>query len=291
MIVEFTVKNFKSIEEETFSLTTSNKVKELPDNTFCVNKENLVSSCIIYGRNASGKSNVLKALDYIRSMVLLSSNFKHTDKIVYYEPFKFDINLQKKPCEFEIIFITSEKIKFEYNFSFDSNKIISESLFYFPKNKAVKLFTRELNSISYGDHYKGSKKDIENDLLENQLFLSKSANRNIYLLKEAYIYLIENFILLDNHDFYNENILNKNWYEAILDEESKKLKKNLINLLNYADVNILSFEVNKISKILLPDEITKDMREKISNMIDKKPYKIETYHKLFESEKEIGQEK
>lgn len=291
MIVEFTVKNFRSIEEETFDLRTSNKVKELPDNIFSINRDSLVSSCIIYGRNASGKSNILKALNDLTVMIRLSSNFKHGEEIVYYEPFKFDTNLQKKPCIFEIVFITIEKIKFEYKFSFDSNKIISESLFYFPKNKAVKLFDREINNISYGDHYKGSKKEIEKDLLENQLFLSKSSNRNIPLLKEAYLYFVKNLQTFTYHDSDTEKIINRNLYQTIFNDESKKLKKNLINLLKSADINILDFEVNKISKASISDEIPNDIREKVSSMIENNPYRIETYHKLFNTEKEIGIEK
>lgn len=287
MILEFTVKNFRSIEDETFDLTGSNKIKEFNDNVRNLDKStDVLKSLIIYGRNASGKSNLLNAINLLRVLVCSSSDFKHSQEVLGYEPFTFDLSLVNKPTEFEIVFITKDNLKFKYNIVFNLQKIISEALYYFPKNKPAKLFLREENKpISYGEHYSGSKKAIENDLLPNQLFLSKSAKNNINLLREAYVFFlleIEIYIFEDNNI---DNFLLNTFSKFIFENKDKDFKVNINRLLQASDVNIIDFKIEKYdyNKIKNSEVIPKE----IINKIEENPYSIRTYHKSFENENEV----
>ncbi|MEK7432889.1 MAG: AAA family ATPase, partial [Cyanobacteriota bacterium] len=246
MILEFTVKNFRSIENETFDLTSSKKIKEFPDNIRNIHNSDILTASIIYGRNASGKSNLLLAFLYLRLFVHNSNESKHLDKIIYYQPFEFDSLLKDKAVEFEITFITKDNLKFNYKISFNQKKIIFEALYYFPSNKPAKLFLREENKpISYGENYSGNKKNIENDLLENQLFLSKSATSNVNFLKEAYLFFKEEIYAHVFHESYLDEESINMFAEMIFTNKNIHFKENITNLLNAGDVNITKFEVEK----------------------------------------------
>ena len=132
MLVKFSVKNFRSFKDKsTLSMNAStrsddNEYKEL--NTFDVNenllpKENtLIKSATIYGPNASGKSNVLKAIKYMKDAVILSTAF---DVIKHNEPFAF--SKETTPTSFEIEFIKKD-IFYNYSFSVLNGMIINEKL-------------------------------------------------------------------------------------------------------------------------------------------------------------------
>lgn len=271
MIIEFKIKNYNSIEELTFNLSTSNKVKEYTNNISIIDNLSILNSCIIYGRNASGKSNILKALNGLFNFVLSSDDKKHSEKISIYFPFYFDTKLSNQHTEFELIFLTKEDLKFKYNIKFDSQKILYEALYYYANSKPSKLYIREEGKpLSYGEHYKGIKKTIEDNLLENQLFLSKSASNNIQYLKEAYLYF-ENF-----RYFYvlHQDSMDYNIIQFILSElynsKDNSFKDNLITLLKASDTNIDDLKIYK-------------------NEIDKN-YNIGMQHKLFENNELVGNE-
>ena len=192
MILSLKIENFRSIKEPlVLDLTTENRLKEneLPYNSFIENETKILRSLLIYGRNASGKSNILLAFQALTYLVEKSDSFKHAGKIGPYEPFLFDSKSKENPVKFEIDFITVEnKTKFKYVISFNKSEIIFEGLYIFPNGTQAKLFERDKSKIIYGDNYKGVKKKIEDDLLPNQLFLSKSSTSNIKYLDECYLY-------------------------------------------------------------------------------------------------------
>lgn len=283
MILELTIKNFKSIENETIDFRAENKIKEFEENVRVIGKDSFLTSNIFYGRNAAGKSNFLEALDVITFLVTNSSNFKHNEIIYTYNPFKFDAKLENKPTEFDVLFITKGK-KFKYNIIFNQEKILYESLYFYSSNKASKLFIRELNKpISYGELYSGNKKIIEKDLLSNQLFLSKSASYNIELLKEAFLFFDDNLFTFIIHDTNFDEIALEVFYKNLDNTDKEKIS----NILRAGDVNIFDFEIKKHEKeqINLPSNIPNDIKDFINNY---NKMEIFTYHKTFNENNEIG---
>src|SRR5690606_1816501 len=132
MILSLKIENFRSIKEPlSLDLISEKRLKEdnLLFNTFIEKDIEILRSLLIYGRNASGKSNVLLALKALTYLVEKSDSFKHEDKIGPYEPFLFDSNSKEKPVKIEIDFITVEnKTRFKYIISFNNSEIISEGL-------------------------------------------------------------------------------------------------------------------------------------------------------------------
>ena len=175
MLVRFSVKNFRSFKDETtLSMIAStrnddNEYKEL--NTFDVDfnllpKENtLIKTATIYGPNASGKSNVLKAIKYMRDAVVLSTAF---DVIKHNEPFAFD--KESTPTSFEIEFIKSN-IFYNYSFSILNGVIVYEKL-----SKRIErlttVFERNNNELKVSGVNAATQKFI--NVLPTILFLSQA---------------------------------------------------------------------------------------------------------------------
>jgi len=177
MLLEFTVENYLSIKEPiTLSMIASKQDKDNCENI--INPELLekskavLKSAVIYGANASGKSNVIKAFGFMREFIIeKSKNILPIDptKTV---PFKFDEETPKLPSRFEVTFIQDE-IKYFYGFSLDNDKIYEEYLYHYPKEKQAVVFERKNTT-----EYKNEKKSLTKITSENKLYLITLAQNN-----------------------------------------------------------------------------------------------------------------
>lgn len=288
MILSFKIENFRSVKEPLIiDLTTEKRLKEkdLQDNSFIQNENELLKSLLIYGRNASGKSNVLLALRALSYLIQESDSFKHEDKLDPYEPFVFDTEYVNKPVKFEIDFITlKSKIKFKYILSFNANEILYEALYVYPSGFKAKLYERKKKKISYGEYYKGAKKKIEDDLLPNQLFLSKSATSNVKYLDECYVYFSRFIYVSTIHDTEYDKAIIRSFSELLKDDD--KLKSNMLELLKAADTTIRDFKIIENEKeIKFPNTFPDDLKKQI---LESQKYEVRTSHTLFENGKEVG---
>ncbi|MHC4646126.1 MAG: AAA family ATPase, partial [Planctomycetota bacterium] len=135
MLVEFRVKNFRSFrDEQVLSLVASNDTV-LDGNCATDGKLRLLKAAGIYGPNASGKSNLIKAIYIMRDIVLNSANYKPGKKLPV-QPFLLDDESQKKPSSFEVIFYYGD-IRYQYGFSATNERIREEWLLAYPKGRAM----------------------------------------------------------------------------------------------------------------------------------------------------------
>lgn len=145
MLIEFSVSNFRSFRErKTFSMVAAprmhkgNKVfkPELTGEKF----PNLLKVAVIYGPNASGKSNLLKALDVIQQMA--NRNPNQTDTGLPVAPFRFDAVLTNQPSVFEVHFIHAG-LRYQFDLSVTTERIVQERLVVFPKGVETLLYNRQ----------------------------------------------------------------------------------------------------------------------------------------------------
>lgn len=180
MLIDFSVENFLSIKEEVcFSLLASSD-KSLDNNLItgekALKKDSLLRSAVLYGANASGKSNVIKALDNLKYLVVTSSK-NIPDQNIRFLPFKLDEKCLSKPSKFNINFVQGG-IRYNYKVSFTSEKVIDESLYYYPKGTEAIIFERN-DTINYRFTIDKSKqKGMAERTLENVFYLSNSAQQN-----------------------------------------------------------------------------------------------------------------
>jgi len=182
MLIEFTVGNFRSFKEPVTLSMVAAKIKARDqkindNNTFTTNnKLTLLTSAAVYGANASGKSNLIRALEFMRQFVLTSANESQPGEPIRVEPFQFSTETDTKPSFFEIVFLLNG-IQYRYGFEANQKQIISEWLFSVPSTKEATLFVREGKIIKQTAKFKEGKR-LESKTRANALFLSVAAQFN-----------------------------------------------------------------------------------------------------------------
>ncbi|SFD64492.1 hypothetical protein SAMN05518672_102765 [Chitinophaga sp. CF118] len=288
MILQFEFRNYRSVRDwQVFSLLADKATSGNEDAVVLKNNVHVLSSAIIYGRNASGKSNLLKAITALQYLVITSSRNKVGSKIPEYEPYKLDVKNLAEPVEFKIEFIAEDNIKYRYEIGYTETAIQYEKLHFYPKTQRAKLFEREGMQIVYGDRLTGRKKDIEHTLYENQLYLSKVGSEKLQSLYYPFQFFSQLLFSYLDHDSSIENTL-IHLYSARLGSENHKLfSDNLTKLIKAADINIESFifRDNQIDPDTLPEGMSEVEKRAF---IDRYKFQAGTSHKLFDSDKEVG---
>lgn len=262
MLIEFSAENFRSIKDRiTFSMLTArgnSKEYNLIKVKKCPNVKRLLKSCVIYGANASGKTNVIVALSVIKKMVKYSKDMNRGDTFYEYDPFILDIENENKPTFFEINFIKNSK-EYKYSFSYNKDRIISEELSYQIKNEEVFFFKRkdkefepftDPEDLNFLFRHTG----------ENVLFLSKANNEY-----EPFGEIFEWFSKSLNPIGPTSNFYDINTLDFMLKSNENKAK--VLNLLTYADFDISNI-VGEIKKIYVSDLRAKE--QQILSLIDDK---------------------
>lgn len=281
MLVEFSTANFRSLRgRQTFSLTVA-KGNELAEmNTFetmAHNKFHLLRSAAIYGPNAGGKSNFLRALRTMRSIVLKSAVKQHGDKIPV-TPFLLSKNTRHSPSEFEVTFII-DKVRYQYGFSATDERIHEEWLLAYPKgrpqmwfsriwNKQTKTYDWELN-----DNLLGEKKLWQKSTRDNALFLSTAVQLNSEQLQPIYDWFKSTLRMTGTDGWHSE-------FTTSLCEKNEKTQ--VMDFLHAADLNIedVLVEQKPFDPTELPDDMPEPLKDLITgNMKDKKLTKTRTVHK------------
>jgi len=171
MILEFTVGNFLSFKDKKTLTLEAGSIKELKDNVVREGKYKILRSAVIYGANSSGKSNFIKALEFMVKTVKNSSKHNSTDKLNA-KPFLLSTETEDKPSYFEILFLSEGK-RYRYGFELDNNRIHSEWLYIQEKDskKEILYFIRTLEGIGVADIFEDAK-GLEGRTRDNALFIS-----------------------------------------------------------------------------------------------------------------------
>ena len=187
MIINFSIQNFGSIKDKQTLSFEADASQHLED-TYVVHTagKRLLKLALIYGANASGKTTVLKALDFLRDLVV-NPKEKKTD-ILDFSPHLFDAQTPQQPTELSIEFV-HEEVCYQYEIAFTHQAIISEAL-YIDTFERVLIYSRttdieeQLTKISFGDKItidKNAQKVLELNTLWNNTVLGGFLKTNINL--------------------------------------------------------------------------------------------------------------
>lgn len=196
MIISLRLTNFYSMRDDavldfTAEATSRTATKTLPENLIEFSGDHFVNIIGLFGSNAAGKSNIIKAIDFCRRLVL-ESHLNNEGSEFDFEPFKFDAD---KPSEFYIDFVT-EGVEYEYSFSLYNGQVQKESLYYFPNKRRAKVFTRD-NVVTY-THRKGTIQrptEVENNTGDKTLFLSRASSMNRPLAQIVYRFFLNEMVV------------------------------------------------------------------------------------------------
>ena len=171
MLVNFTVKNFRSFKfERTFRMEAS-AIKEHKESVIHRGKYDMLPLAVFYGANSGGKSNLIESIATMRNIVIRSVRLNEGDKLPY-DPFALDETSEQLPTFFEIQFIKDEVV-YRYGYEYNRDEIISEWLYekrFGEKEYELFVRSRDLIDVSSKRFPEGEgKEDLTNS---NRLFLS-----------------------------------------------------------------------------------------------------------------------
>ena len=237
MLIEFSVKNFLSFKDKvTLSMEKGNGDENL-DNVITKDGLDLLKTAAIYGANASGKSNLLKAFTCAILMVRNSNLIPVGGKWIFLKPFLFDETTKNNPSEFEFFFIAND-VKYRYFFSANADRIYDEILDAYYTQKPTNIFTRTKTNIYEFNSDKNKLESLKAKNTENKLFLSTATNWNYEKTKDAYLWFSN---VIDTYDSFN-NISDQDLKEYSNDNEN--LKGFALKLLKEADILIKDIHVD-----------------------------------------------
>jgi uncharacterized protein len=240
MLIEFSVENYRSFREQVTLSMIAAKLRARDeqldqDNVITVSdKLSLVRSVAIYGANASGKSNLIKAFAMMRDFVRNSARGQAEDAIPV-EPFLLDKETTHQPSTFEIVFLL-DNIQYRYGFSATPERVLLEWLYYVPKSHEVKLFTREDAILDLGTQFREGRRLAEKTR-KNALFLSVVAQFNGEISEKVVHYIRSHYFISENKDSYNVSETTK----YLKDDAYHNQIKNIIKTLDL-DIEDIQYE-------------------------------------------------
>ena len=265
MLLQFYFSNYRSFEGEGILDMRASGSNELSSHIRNNLNEKVLPITAIYGANASGKSSVFEAFQFMALCVLESLSFSDDNKKNPYklkvDSFKFSKS-REKPSEFEINYIDKKgkkELYYNYGFKIDNSGILEEYLASNTKTGVKRnedytyIFKREKNQKLYLDSsIEKFRENLEISLKEKTLLVSLGAKLNIDEFIRVRTWFINTEVINFSNSLYGaflENILPNNIIE------SEEVRKNLISFINSFDDSIIDIEVEKISAI---DENDKD---------------------------------
>ena len=280
MIINFNIKNFGSIKDQQTLSFEAEKTNRLEDFYISkVGKHRLLKIALIYGANASGKTTILKALDFLRDLVLRPAENK-TEELDF-QPFLFDKYTTNKNTILSIEFLQN-KIRYFYEVEFCNIAIVKETLKYFNPNKST-IFNRttdlktQYTEIKLGGKIKIQKtalKTLEANTLWNNTVLGGYLKTNIEIeeLKDVTgwfkDYLRRMIYPKSELDTFVISLINKN----------KIKKENVLRILRKADLNISNILIEEKEENI-PDGLL-ELLEKSSEIPEKELRKIKLRKKI-----------
>ncbi len=208
MLLEFRFKNFRSfMDEGVFSLVPTADKTNLVKNT-AETKNTSVPRILkvagIYGANASGKSNLVKAMQLMRAIVAQSAMFQ-PDQLLPAQPFRLSKGKTEEPTEFEITFFHDE-VRYQFGFEFNSKQITSEWLIAYKSSKPQTWYSRDYVNDKQAYEYKfgtnllGAKTLWRDATRPNSLFLSTAIQLNSEQLKPVFDWITKHLVIFNNFE-------------------------------------------------------------------------------------------
>jgi uncharacterized protein len=256
MLIEFSVGNYRSFKEVvTFSMVAA----PIPvgdniagkNNIFSATKETeLLKSTAIYGANASGKSNLVRAISFMKDFTINSVGSRITSEIET-ESYRLNIESEKEPSYFEIVFIIGTT-RYRYGFEVDRYSVKSEWLYQTLRTKESQLFDRENSKFKvFGKFSEG--RTLENKTRKNALFLSVVAQFNGDIATGVIDWFNELNIFnnLDDDDYDNATI------DALIEGHRTQ---DLIGLVTSLDLGIKDIQMIKTPMPEFPGVISYEVK-------------------------------
>ena len=297
MLIDFSVTNYRSIlERQTLSMAASSYFKELEAlNTFDVGLADkvprLLRSTVLYGPNASGKSTLIQALNFVQDCILNSQKESQSGDVIGTVPFKLTADSRAADSAFEVTFV-EQGVRYEYGFCCNRERFTEEWLFAYPLGRAQKWFHRVFDAKAGKDVYKFSKsfegdrkrQDWKAQTRSNALFFSTAIQLNNEQLKPAFAWFQQRLKVMGSA----HNLAAGYTADRCKDDA---IKSRVIEFINSADLSIADIRLDELlfSTEMLPKKLPVAVRDElVHGMTGKKmPARVTFIHKDIQTQEAI----
>lgn len=278
MLISFTLENYRSFKDKHMVICQPNEnITKYPNNIYTKDDGEYLKIISIFGHNAAGKSNIIKAIECLKILIMMKNDEIKDRLVELYDPFMYDETMHGKPTFFEVEILSNNQI-IRYNISFNNKKIISEYLsilnnegkeiiildykgkkFYYQpqdsqysKNLVAKLLKdTQLNNANQ-DVQNILKSIINEGVVKSQVSIASFKLRELIVLKEPAAVLLEKFfsnqLIIINNNFVTmleiflvskHNLIGKIFHKGKeLDNNLNILKNNMMKFIKHADLYI-----------------------------------------------------
>ncbi|MDY4095953.1 MAG: ATP-binding protein [Lachnospiraceae bacterium] len=283
MLIQFNFKNYKSFRDEVSLDLSATKITEHESHVVEIANDKLLKVAAIYGANASGKSNVYDAFDYMTYYVAESFNFggeedsrrKKENEYVKVVPFLFDEKSRKEETTFEVFYVDNAENSgrtYQYGFALKEDEVIEEWLYSKAKtarnNYRTIFYRKKGEELEMNGFSKNHVENIKVSLNKETLIVSLGSRLKIPKLKKIRDWFLNNEIL-DFGDpaenFFRSRVLPEDFVD------SKEVQLNVVKYFASFDEAIKGFNVEKLQQ-----EEEKDTGKR---------YKIDALHQMTNSQK------
>ncbi len=272
MLINFKVENFYSFREEVnFSMIPSREKTHRQDHVFSTGRSlsnrDLLRAAVLYGANASGKSNFIKAFEFAEKLITRGTR---PSRSIGSSAFKLDASSRSKPTYFYFEIQTTSRM-YCYEFAITSQEIVSEHLFEITLKSKKLLFSRRSNDKSsdfeFGQTIENQKKDVKQlyyfvaeGTRNNQLYLTETADRNLDLFQELYDWFDKTIRI-----FTPRSISHGVEFRLQSDRKFKRFLKNLLETYDPSVAHIETKFVNANSFSGIPASVLDDVKDKVDD--------------------------
>jgi len=297
MILEFAIENYRSFKERQVFSLIAESTKRKGDNVFDAPLPNggsvrLLKSAVIYGANASGKSNLVRA---IGSLVRLIRTYLGADRHIFsYDPFLFSRDIMDKASVFELTFLLGG-VKYYYKIAIERTHVAQEELVYYPKGQPQKIYTRSgvagdiLHKSRLGKNF-GNR---EIDVFRNQPVLNKFGTDTPH---EALTPVYSYFSTIDVASAFLQSNNTSQQIRRMLLRLAQPGREHLIqkieNLIVNADTKITKINISQHEEFVNTDSIsgalsTGNQGERIPRRMNS--FQITASHPVYQNEQLLTQ--
>jgi AAA15 family ATPase/GTPase len=238
VLIRFGVENYLSIrDKQEISLVASVLKDNAADLLNGSEQLKLLPAAIVYGANASGKSNLISTLAFLRDTVRYSHERGDADSGVTRSPFKLDNQSKSNHTRVDVDFLI-DGVRYHYGFAADDVRFQEEWLYAFPSGKKQTWYHRDSDNekIYFGKQLKGASKTIESLMRPNSLFLSVAAQNAHRQLTPIYRHLTG--IVIKNH-------IENSASSAVSAFSNGKIDQRIIDFLRHADTGIVNYKFDE----------------------------------------------
>jgi uncharacterized protein len=252
MLIRFAVENFRSIRDRAEISFVASAMRDVQADPVHVSEVSgdLLPACAIFGPNASGKSNFIRALSFLKRAVVFSHATGEPGGGTPVESFALDAESKAKPTTFELEFLVSG-VRYIYELMLTRKVVVREAIHAYPLGRRQTWFERNGQEFDFGSRFRGENRTIASLTRDNSLFLSAAAQNNHESLAPVFGYFRDQINYFERqlsaHDSFAKWLASK-----------PTMKKKIVDLIRAADVGISDVIVRTIQ---LTEEDMKFRRE------------------------------